>query len=278
MSIVRNFCFFSRLLVSARVRVFSSHKIVKTPSMADSITQGTLASWEKKEGDEVTRDELVANIETDKVVIPVNSPDSGVITKTLVAEGATVSVGSDLFELELREVSKPKEKVHIQTTEHPEKEKKNIQPEPPTSPLVAPVDKPAPSIEVRSDRNERKEPMSRMRARISERMKEAQNTAASLTTFNEVDMSNLNELRKKYKEPFHAKHKFKLSLMSPFVMAASRALREFPMLNVRVEGSNIVHQDYVDISVAVSTPKVTVGAILGVGDACYKRLRRAWDC
>jgi 2-oxoglutarate dehydrogenase E2 component (dihydrolipoamide succinyltransferase) len=104
--------------------------------------------------------------------------------------------------------------------------------------------------------------MTRMRARIAERLKESQNSAASLTTFNEVDMSALFKLRSKYKQDILEKHAVKFGFMSPFIKAASVALREIPAVNGRIEGDTIVYQDYTDISVAVATPKGLVTPVL----------------
>lgn len=104
--------------------------------------------------------------------------------------------------------------------------------------------------------------MTRMRARIAERLKESQNSAASLTTFNEVDMSALIKLRSKYKDEILEKHAVKFGFMSPFIKAASVALKEIPAVNARIEGDNIVYQDFTDISVAVATPKGLVTPVL----------------
>jgi 2-oxoglutarate dehydrogenase E2 component (dihydrolipoamide succinyltransferase) len=168
-------------------------KTVKTPPLADSITEGTLSKWNKQVGEYVGKDEPIATIETDKVDITVNSTEAGVVTEHLAQEGENVQVGNDLVKIDTD--GKP-------TAAAPKTEKKEAAqaPTPPPSPVQAspPVQapaapKPAP-VQVSSpatvgDRGERRVKMNRMRLRISERLKEAQNTAASLTTFNEVDMT-----------------------------------------------------------------------------------------
>lgn len=250
-------------------------KIVKTPYMADSITQGTLLSWEKQVGDAVHQDDLVANIETDKVTIPVNSPYEGILSEQLAKEGDTVDVGSDLFKIDVKPVEgKPKEKTAKEAlTKTPVKEDeatREADPKPKNKFILAPPTRQPPREETGIDKrqdtwtttqpqpNDRREKMTRMRLRIAERLKEAQNQTAALTTFNEVDLQALTDLRTKYKDAFLKKHGVKLGFMSPFMMAATRALHEIPMINASVDVSNqeIIYHSSVDISVAVSTPKV----------------------
>lgn len=215
----------------------------------------------------------------------VNAPSAGTITEHLAAEEDTVSVGQDLFRFEPGEggaskpaatqESKPAEESPAKT-ESAEKPAEKAAPPPPAAPKAeaAPpkaAKAPAPSkpkesepapARVPGSRNETRVKMSRMRLRIAERLKESQNAAASLTTFNEVDMSSLIEFRKKYKDEVLKTQEVKLGFMSPFVKACSLALKEVPAANASIEGDEIVYRDYVDMSVAVATPKGLVTPVV----------------
>ncbi|KWU46244.1 dihydrolipoyllysine-residue succinyltransferase component of 2-oxoglutarate dehydrogenase-like protein complex [Rhodotorula sp. JG-1b] len=272
-------------------------QLVKVPSMAESITEGTLKQWLKQKGDFVEADEEVATIETDKIDVAVNAPSAGVLTDLLAQEEDTVTVGQDLFKLDTsaskpeggaapKEESQPKEEKKEESKpkeEEPKpKQEEEAKPEPkseyrkPDSSQPAPkpveqskrdssssAEQPAPG---KFSRNETKVKISRMRARIAERLKEAQNTAASLTTFNEIDMSNLMAFRAKYKDQVMKDHGVKLGFMSAFVKASTVAMKELPAVNASIVGegtsAEIVYRDYVDVSVAVSTPKGLVTPVL----------------
>ncbi|KAL0067505.1 hypothetical protein AAF712_005496 [Marasmius tenuissimus] len=267
---------------------------VKVPQMAESITEGTLKSWSKQVGDSVAADEEVATIETDKIDVSVNAPKSGVIKELLASEEDTVTVGQDLFVLEEGEASEsssPKEDKPAESeskSEDAETESKPSEPKSePEAPKSAPppAEKPAEQKKPESapkkeaekpksqespkspapaagNRNETRVKMSRMRLRIAERLKESQNAAASLTTFNEIDMSSLMEMRKKYKDEVLKEHDVKLGYMSAFAKACSLALKEIPAANASIEGDEIVYRDYVDLSVAVATPKGLVTPVV----------------
>jgi 2-oxoglutarate dehydrogenase E2 component (dihydrolipoamide succinyltransferase) len=220
--------------------------------MAESITQGTLASWERQVGDAVHQDDLVANIETDKVTIPVNSPYEGILLEHLAKEGETKGkVGGEAS----IEAHAKKEK-EVSSELDAGSRNKFI--------LAPPIDHESAKEETGLERkqgiqtSDRRERMSRMRLRIAERLKEAQSQAASLTTFNEVDLQALTDVRAKYKDAFLKKHGVKLGFMSPFMMAATRALQDIPIVNASMDMTNqeIIYHASVDISVAVSTPKV----------------------
>lgn len=234
-------------------------------------------------GQFVKQDELIANIETDKVTIPVNCPESGLLKKVFAMEGETVEVGSNLFEIDTD--AKPTEAAKSEapktkTVEAKEADSRGAKQEIISKIFEAPAvdttkaekktEKSAstvssvPSTTSTAARVERREKMSRMRLRIAERMKEAQNTAASLTTFNEVDMSALIGLRSQFKDDFLKTHGVKLGYMSAFVKACSQALKEIPSVNARIDASSqeIVYAEYVDISVAVATPKGLVTPVL----------------
>ncbi|KAL7814732.1 putative dihydrolipoamide succinyltransferase [Trichoderma gracile] len=271
-------------------------KIIQVPPMAESISEGTLKQFSKSVGDYVEQDEEIATIETDKIDVAVNATEAGVIKEFFVKEEDTVTVGQDLVRVETGgekpessgEQEKPKEesKPPVQSESKPaEPEQPKSQPEPtksekpapPPQPKEQPAEKPQKKSEPESaatsgpaptpgNREERRVKMNRMRLRIAERLKQSQNTAASLTTFNEVDMSNIMEFRKLYKEEILKKTGVKLGFMSAFSRAAVLAMRDIPAVNASIEGPNggdtIVYRDYVDISVAVATEKGLVTPVV----------------
>ena len=250
--------------------------MVPVPEMGESITEGTLAAWEKKIGERVEADDVVAQLETDKITVDVRSPRSGVLLEILAEEGETRAVGEPLFKIGEGEgftESKPKKQVEEKSNgstpsgkekgdedtevveteveyekdDKPDKEKSMQSGKPEQSPASTEE-----TVNL-AQSGERRVAMTRMRKRIAERLKEAQNTAAMLTTFNEVDMSELMNMRKEFKEAFEKKHGAKLGFMSAFVKASAVALKEQPEVNAFIDGNDIVYRDYVDISVAVST-------------------------
>ncbi|KAF2087232.1 dihydrolipoyllysine-residue succinyltransferase [Saccharata proteae CBS 121410] len=270
-------------------------KIVKVPEMAESITEGTLKQFSKAVGDYVEQDEEIATIETDKIDVSVNAPAAGTIQELLVNEEDTVTVGQDLIKMDeggepsggaKKEEGKqePKEPAskEQETSSQPQGEQEKPQPKQeekkPEAPKQQskpqpPEKKPEPKKEDTKkadqpfgNREERRVKMNRMRLRIAERLKQSQNTAASLTTFNEVDMSSLMEFRKLYKDDVLKKTGVKLGFMSAFSRACVLAMKELPAVNASIEGPNggdtIVYRDYVDISVAVATEKGLVTPVV----------------
>ncbi|EXJ89754.1 dihydrolipoyllysine-residue succinyltransferase, E2 component [Capronia epimyces CBS 606.96] len=275
---------------------------VKVPQMAESISEGTLSTFTKQVGDYVEQDEEIASIETDKIDVAVNAPEAGTIKELLVSEGDTVTVGQEIAKIEPGEGSgggakeateEPKEPASEKqpTSSDPEPKKEESAKEEPPSPPPKKEETPAPPKEEKKpappkaekkpaseepegisspfgpgSRNENRVKMNRMRLRIAERLKQSQNTAASLTTFNEVDMSNIMEFRKKYKEEVLKKTGVKLGFMSAFSKAAVLAMKDIPAVNASIEGpgggDTIVYRDYVDISVAVATPKGLVTPVV----------------
>ncbi|KAL2001252.1 hypothetical protein VTN02DRAFT_1983 [Thermoascus thermophilus] len=262
--------------------------IVKVPEMAESITEGTLKQFSKQIGDYVERDEEIATIETDKIDVSVNAPEAGTIKEFLVNEEDTVTVGQPLVKLELggappateeagqkvkepAPVEKPQpSKPEQPKAKEPQAEAPKPAPEQPKAPQKQP-EQPKPQAAptgqtVLGSREERRVKMNRMRLRIAERLKQSQNTAASLTTFNEVDMSSLMEFRKLYKDDVLKKTGVKLGFMSAFSRACVLAMKEIPAINASIEGPNggdtIVYRDYVDISVAVATEKGLVTPVV----------------
>lgn len=263
---------------------------VKVPEMAESITEGTLASYSKSVGDYVEQDETIATIETDKIDVEVNAPVSGTITELLVEVEDTVEVGQELLKIEegaapeggAAKKEEPKEEKKEEPKEEKKEEKKEelkeSKPEPKKE--SKPEPKKEPKKESKSEpkkdsksqdsvsftnfsRHEERVKMNRMRLRIAERLKESQNTAASLTTFNEVDMSNLMEMRKLYKDEFLEKTGIKLGFMGAFAKASCLAAKDVPAVNAAIENNDtLVFRDYTDISVAVATPKGLVTPVV----------------
>ncbi|PCH02277.1 Dihydrolipoamide succinyltransferase [Penicillium occitanis (nom. inval.)] len=275
---------FKSLLDRQQTRSYAD-TIVKVPEMAESITEGTLKQFSKQVGDFVERDEEIATIETDKIDVAVNAPESGTIKELLVSEEDTVTVGQPIVKLEPGSggeaaekpkdepapekkeektepaPSKPETKEPAPSKPEPVKEKQPEKPKPTESKKEA-----APTPAQVGGREERRVKMNRMRLRIAERLKQSQNTAASLTTFNEVDMSSLMEFRKLYKDDVLKKTGVKLGFMSAFSRACVLAMKDLPAVNASIEGPNggdtIVYRDYVDISVAVATEKGLVTPVV----------------
>ncbi|KAJ3613917.1 hypothetical protein NHX12_020160 [Muraenolepis orangiensis] len=264
---------------------------VNTPAFAESVTEGDVR-WEKAVGDTVNEDEVVCEIETDKTSVQVPSPSSGVIEELLVPDGERVEGGMPLFKLR-KGAGTPKGAAAPQAAAAPPPPaaaaaaaappSSTMGPIPTSMPPVPPVptramaSKPVSAIKptaapvasqvaggAKAARTESRVKMNRMRLRISQRLKEAQNTCAMLTTFNEIDMSNISQMRTTYKDGFLKKHNVKLGFMSAFVKAAAYALVEQPSVNAVIDDSTkeIVYRDYVDISVAVSTPKGLVVPVI----------------
>ena len=257
--------------------------------MAESITEGTLKGWSKSVGDYVEQDEEIGTIETDKIDVAVNSPAAGTIKKFLANEEDTVAVGQDLVVLELggEAPAKSEAKEGAPKESKPESSEEESKPSsPPPEPPKQQEKKPDPPKQESKPppppkqqepehtkaespygtREERRVKMNRMRLRIAERLKQSQNTAASLTTFNEVDMSNLMDMRKQYKDEILKKTGIKLGFMSAFSMASVLAMKDVPTVNASIEGpgggDTIVYKDYVDISVAVATEKGLVTPVV----------------
>ena len=268
---------------------------VKVPEMAESITEGTLSEYLKEVGDFVNQDETIATIETDKIDVEVNAPVSGTITERLVEVEENVTVGQDLVKIEEGEApaggakEEPKEQSKEESKEEPKKEesaapKKEEAPKPKKEEAPKPKKEEAPKPKKEEpkkeakketsksgeeatftnfSRNEERVKMNRMRLRIAERLKESQNTNASLTTFNEVDMTNLMEMRKLYKDEFLDKTGIKLGFMGAFAKASTLAMKEIPSVGASIENNDtLVFRDYADISVAVATPKGLVTPIV----------------
>ena len=275
---------------------------IKAPTFPESVQEGSLATWHKQVGETVKRDELLVDIETDKVVLEVVAPAAGVLAEIFKAEGDIVLSNEIIARIEEgAEAAAPSAAAAAEAVaEAPEEtasgglinpaarklaEERNIDAAQIVgtgkggritkedvvnykAPAAAPVvSTPAPAavaelLEV-GDRVERRVPMTRMRSRIAERLLEVTQTTASLTTFNEVDMTALMDLRKQYKEEFTKIHNgTRLGFMGFFVKAAVEALKRFPSVNASIDGSDIVYHGYQDVGVAVSTERGLVVPVL----------------
>eukprot|EP00939_MAST-03C_sp_MAST-3C-sp1_P000772 g772.t1 len=255
------------------VRNFSDGKggefKMKVPNMGDSITEGEIGEWVKNEGDYVAVDDVIAVIETDKVAVDVRAEEAGILTKIYGEEGDVVEVGQSLVDI------LPGEPPEGYAPESTASESETVEEETPAAPAAkSPATSAPPAAKVSSSpapaqapietkatvgsmgRNESRVAMTRMRKAIARNLKNAQETAVSLTTFQEVDMTNLIALRKQYKDTFTEKHGVKLGFNSAFIKAASMALMDIPIVNASIdnEAEEIIYRDYTDISVAVATP------------------------
>ena len=232
---------------------------VEVPSMGDSITEGAVATVLVAVGQTVATDEVIAQIETDKVTIDVRTPTSGTVEEILAKEGDTVTVGQRVAVVAPGAGPEKKAATNEPPAAAPVKATTATAEKPKTAPTPTPKQ---PTPMAAGTRSETRVPMSRLRQRVAERLKSSQNTYAMLTTFNEIDMSNIMQMRTEYKDAFLEKHGVKLGFMSAFVKAAAKALREEPSVNAIIDGDEIVYRNYVDISVAVSAPKGLVVPVL----------------
>lgn len=287
---------------------------IKAPVFPESVAEGTVATWHKQPGEACSRDELIVDIETDKVVLEVVAPADGVIEEVLKNEGDTVESGEVIgkFKEGAAGESKPAESKSEAKAEAPKAEEKseaasgdailspaarklaeenNVDPsavkgtgkdgrvtkedvqnyvDSNKSSGGAAASKPAAMPEVnvaQGERAEKRVPMTRLRASIAKRLVDAQQTAAMLTTFNEVNMAPIMELRKQYQDSFVKRHGIKLGFMSFFTKAATEALKRFPAVNASIDGNDMVYHGYQDIGVAVSTDRGLVVPVLRDTDA-----------
>jgi 2-oxoglutarate dehydrogenase E2 component (dihydrolipoamide succinyltransferase) len=307
---------------------------VKVPQLSESVAEATLLQWHKKVGDVVTRDENMIDIETDKVVLELPAPDSGVITEVIKGDGSTVVAGEVIAKIDteakagtaVAAAPAPAPSTSTASAGAPDPvgaaisalaakapagssgvampaaakmlsennmtatqvagtgrdgrvtkgdvinatQNKAAAPAPapapvaPSKPALQQVAAPvSPNL---ANRPEERVPMSRLRARIAERLLQSQSTNAILTTFNEVNMLPVMELRNKYKDKFEKEHGVKLGFMSFFVKAAVAALKKYPVINASVDGNDIVYHGYFDIGIAVGSPRGLVVPILRDAD------------
>jgi len=227
---------------------------IRVPSLGESETEATLVAWLKKPGDTVLVDDVLAEIESDKITMEITALDNGVLKSVFKQADATVEPEEVIGMID--DSVQPKAEVKPEPVER--------EPEPVQESASAPKMVVAPELEpsLSSQRREERAPMSRLRQRIAERLKYAQNTAAMLTTFNEVDLQAVMDLRSKFGTAFQEKHGVKLGFMSFFVRAVSQAVSRYPALNAYIEGDDIVYHNYVDVGIAVSSEKGLVVPVL----------------
>lgn len=245
--------------------------VISVPSMGDSVTEGSIAALLKQPGDVVREDEVVAQIETDKVTIDVRYTGTkpAVVKNLLVKEEDTVVVGQAVAQVEEGIADIPIEQPSTGAELESPPTQKPVAPPAPTpipekkGPAAQDV---SPESNAPKERPETRVKMTRLRKRVAERLKGAQNTYAMLSTFNEIDMTNIMEMRSQYKDLFLEKHEAKLGFMSAFVKASVAALQEVPAVNGVIEEDEIVYKNYVDISFAVATPKGLVVPVLRNAD------------
>ena len=274
---------------------------VKVPQLSESVAEATLLQWKKKVGDAVGQDEILIEIETDKVVLEVPAPSAGVLTEILITDGGTVVAEQLIAKIDSTAVASaaPSAAAPVATPAAPSTPvaappaAKNAAAAPSAAKLMAENNLSSgqvagsgrdgritkgdvigavaggsksvslPSAPIPSgNRPEERVPMSRLRARIAERLLESQANNAILTTFNEVNMAPVIAMRNKYKDQFEKVHGVKLGFMSFFVKAATHALKKFPLLNASVDGNDIIYHGYFDIGIAVSSPRGLVVPIL----------------
>lgn len=255
---------------------------VKVPDLPESVADATLVNWHKKVGDYVEVGENLVDLETDKVVLDLPSPISGILKEIKQEDGATVAGGDVVALIEVAE--KPVVAPVAQAVPAPIAPVKEAVADKNASPAARKI---AAENQVNvadvagsgrggrvtkqdmkqhiasgGSRHEERVPMTRLRKRIAERLLEAQHTTAMLTTFNEVNMKPIMDLRKKYQDQFVAKNEIKLGFMSFFVKAAVAALKEWPAVNASIDGDDIIYHNYQDIGIAVSSPRGLVVPIL----------------
>lgn len=266
---------------------------IKVPALPESVADATVAKWYKKAGDAVSRDENLVDLETDKIMLEVPAPQSGVLKEILHTEGATVTADQVLAlieEGEAVEVGQPEQAESSDSGVSDEKQEPAASTsDVPLSPsarravaetgadvsqvsgtgkdgritredvLSSQSSAPAPSVGMRA---EERVPMSRLRARVAERLVEVQQSAAILTTFNEVNMKPVMDLRNKYKDTFEKTHGVRLGFMSFFTKAAVEALKRFPAVNASIDGSDIIYHHFYDVGIAIGSERGLVVPIL----------------
>jgi len=254
---------------------------IKVPSLGESESEATLVSWQKQLGDDIAEDDVLAEIESDKITMEISAFTNGVLKEVRKQEGDTVAPGEviGLIEEDAKPAAKKTEKSETARPDtkksaakkEPAKDKPaeketpqsaKVEPAPAKPVKVVETSEPATVPEVSNDKAEERVPMSRLRKTIARRLKEAQDTAAILTTFNEVNMQPVMDLRAKYRDAFKEKHRVNLGFMSFFVKACIEGLQRFPVVNACIEDEDIIYRNTYDIGIAVSTDKGLVVPIV----------------
>lgn len=277
---------------------------VKVPVLPESVADATIAAWHKKVGDKVTRDENLVDLETDKVVLEVPAPADGVLTEILFKTGDTVGSGQLLAKIEQGATqaaaapAMPAEKESLSAHEDKSTSpvvrrmmaENDLQPgdikgsgkegritkEDVVSYIESHREKSSTPVPVRAEpistqapmgaREERRVPMTRLRAKVAERLLQAQHNAAMLTTFNEVNLKAVMDMRAQYKDSFEKKHGVKLGFMSFFTKAVVESLKRFPAVNASIDGQDIVYHGFYDVGIAVSTERGLVVPVIRDAD------------
>jgi len=286
---------------------------IRVPTLGESVTEATVATWFKKPGDPVEVDEMLCELETDKVSVEVPSPAAGTLGKILAEEGATVEAGGKLAEIsqsgapaeaapkadepkaepapskggkdienapsanklmaekglspdQVKGTGKDGRIMKEDVMRGPEKKAEAPKSAPASAPSPEPVSVPRGPVSAADASREERVKMTRLRQTIARRLKDAQNTAAMLTTYNEVDMTGVMELRNEYKDLFLKKHGVKLGFMSFFTKACCHALMEVPEVNAEIDGTEVVYKHYVHMGIAVGTPNGLVVPVLRDAD------------
>ncbi len=288
---------------------------ILVPALPESVSDATLATWHKKPGDKVEKDENLVDLETDKVVLEVPAPTSGILSQIHRENGATVISGELLATMDKSESAEPQVEIKI-SEDNPadnmplspavrrlihenqldptailgsgkhgrilktdvldymqqQKQQEETAEEPPTEPTKREIEADSgftASIDATATtdlRPEQRVPMTRLRAKVAERLLQAQQNAAMLTTFNEVNMQDVLELRQQYKLRFEEKHRVKLGFMSFFVKASIEALKRFPAINASIDDNDIIYHGYYDIGIAVSSPRGLIVPVIRDAD------------
>ena len=227
---------------------------IKSPTYPESVEDGVIAKWVVKEGQDAKQDDVIAEIETDKVVIEVVAPNDGTLTKIIKDEGEVVISGELIAEFESGEIALENKK---NETKKPNKTSKKLE---------SNTKKVTKKRTSKSQREEKRVPMSRIRKTVADRLVNVQQETAMLTTFNEVDMSSVMKIRSKFKEVFEKKHNVKLGFMSFFVKACCHALNEVPEVNAQIDEDHLVFHQFVNMGVAVGTPTGLVVPVIKNAD------------
>jgi len=298
---------------------------IRVPTLPESVADATLISWHKAPGDFIQKDENLVDLETDKVVLEVPAPESGILTEIIASDNSTVTSGDLLAMITVQSIpnnanvaekSAPaqQEAVHVKpeialspavrriifennldpsvikgtgkgaritkadVQDYLAQNTQEIAPttavEPPKSTitevvetsLLGSTDGESKSISKNSVRPEQRVPMTRLRAKVAERLLQAQQNAAMLTTFNEVNMQSVIDLRQQYQDRFTAKHNVKLGFMSFFIKASIEALKRFPAINASIDGEDIIYHGYYDVGIAVASPRGLIVPVLRDAD------------
>ncbi|PIJ48760.1 dihydrolipoamide succinyltransferase [Erwinia sp. OLTSP20] len=287
---------------------------ILVPDLPESVADATVATWHKKPGDSVQRDEVLVEIETDKVVLEVPAVADGVLETILEDEGATVtsrqalgrlkegnSAGKETTAKVDKKESTPAERQTASLEESESNEtlspairrliaehnldaaaiqgsgvggritredvEKHLAKKPTEAKAAPAASTSAPAAPAPGNRSEKRVPMTRLRKRVAERLLEAKNSTAMLTTFNEVNMKPIMDLRKQYGEAFEKRHGIRLGFMSFYIKAVVEALKRYPEVNASIDGEDVVYHNYFDVSIAVSTPRGLVTPVLRDVDA-----------